>query len=267
MKTKHYLVVGAASGIGAEVSRRLTEAGHHVTGLDLVKPENQAIEWVFVNLAEPDTISKAAAELTGRYDGIANIAGVPGTGGSDLTLRVNFLGIRALTDALQTKLNAGSGIVNVASRAGHQWPLRLQQHLALATTDSYESGLAWLVQHSVSDNNAYPYSKEVLRVWTQLKAAELISTGLRVNVINPGPVATPILGDFRRLLGEDRMNDGITRGGGQAAQPTDIAPIITWLLSDDARWVNGADIAVDGGLAATYIETPMADQPGIKTDF
>lgn len=267
MKSKHFLVVGAASGIGAEVARRLTDAGHDVTGLDLADPKNDSIRWVPVNLAEPETISEATAQLTGTYDGLANIAGVPGTGGSDLTMRVNFLGIRALTEASQPKLRPGSGIVNVASRAGHQWPLRLEQHVELAKTDDYESGLAWLGYHPVSDNNAYPYSKEVLRVWTQLKAAELISAGLRVNVINPGPVATPILSDFKRLLGDDRMNDGITRGGGKPAQATDIAPVITWLLSDNAAWVNGADLAVDGGLAATYVETPMADQPGIKTDF
>lgn len=267
MRPAHYLVTGGASGIGAEVAQRLLAARHKVTVLDRDRPECDGVTWVAVNLAEPASIGAATGGLDGTYAGLANVAGVPGTGGSELTMRVNFLGLRELTDAVLPRLQRGASIVNVASRAGHQWPLRLPTHVELARTDGFDGGLRWLARHHVSDNHAYPYSKEVLRVWTQLKAADLMAVGIRVNVINPGPVATPILDDFRRLLGEERMADGVTRGGGRAARPADIAPVITWLLSEESAWVNGADIAVDGGLSASYVETPIDAQPGIRTEF
>lgn len=267
MTNRNHLITGGSSGIGAEVVDRLLARGDRATVLDRTGPQREDVTWVPVDLADPQSIEEAAASLEGTYQGVANVAGVPGTGGSDLTMRVNFLGLRALTEAVLDRLDRGSSIVNVSSRAGHQWALRLPRHVELARTRDYRAGLAWLREHPVSDNNAYPYSKEVVRVWSQLRAGELIGRGIRVNAVSPGPVDTPIFADFKRLLGEERVNDGVVRGGGRPGTPADIAPIITWLLSGESGWVSGADIPVDGGLAATYVETPVHEQPGIRTEF
>ncbi|HEX7382023.1 MAG TPA: coniferyl-alcohol dehydrogenase [Nevskiaceae bacterium] len=262
MAPPHYLVSGGSSGIGRALVAQLLRQGARVTVLDRNRPSRDAVDYVKVDLADPESLRGAVRGLRGPYSGLANVAGVSGAAGADLTLRVNFLGLRALTLGVVDLLAPGSGIVNVASRAGHQWPLRLGQHLALADTASYEAGLEWLGLHPVADTEAYPYSKEVLRVWTQLYAAEAAARRLRVNVVNPGPVETPILKEFRQMLGEKRVDDGIQRAG-RAGTPEDIAPVIAWLLSADARWINGAEIAVDGGLQASYVRVPKELQPGI----
>lgn len=262
--TRTIVVTGGSSGIAAETVAQLVGLSDDVIVLDRVAPQRSDVAYVQVDLSDPDSIHRAVEQLPREIDGLANVAGVSGAGGSDLTLRVNFLGLRELTRALRDRLRPGSAIVNVASRAGHQWSLRLAQHIELARTETFAAGLAWLVEHPVSDNNAYPYSKEVLRLWTQLVAHEYSAGGLRINVISPGPVETPIFGEFKSLLGANRVQDGVDRAG-RPATPADIAPAIVWLLSDAACWVVGSDITVDGGLQASYIETPIDQQPGIRT--
>jgi NAD(P)-dependent dehydrogenase (short-subunit alcohol dehydrogenase family) len=67
--------------------------------------------------------------------------------------------------------------------------------------------------------------------------------------VSPGPVATPILGEFRMMFGDARV-DGDISAVGRAATASDIAPAILFLCSDGARWINGANLPVDGGLEA-----------------
>jgi NAD(P)-dependent dehydrogenase (short-subunit alcohol dehydrogenase family) len=75
---------------------------------------------------------------------------------------------------------------------------------------------------------------------------------VRMNCVAPGPVFTPILGDFVTMLGQERVQADAHR----MLRPgfaDEIAPVIAWLCSDAARWVSGVNIPVDGGLASTYL--------------
>ena len=74
--------------------------------------------------------------------------------------------------------------------------------------------------------------------------------GLRVNAVSPGPVATPILKEFRQIFGDPRVDDDIARVGRAGSAP-DVAPAVLFLCSDGARWINGANFPVDGGLEAS----------------
>lgn len=244
------VVTGAASGIGAAATRLLRDRGHDVIGLDRT-PSPHASHSIEVNLADPRSIIEAADQIEGPVDALANVAGVSGREGANLTLRVNFLGLRALTQSLRPQLGEAGSVVNVASFAGEGWRRREGEHIALAATESFEAGLGWLAEHPVDDDFAYPYSKEVLRVWTRLQAARWITGGPRMNVVNPGPVETPILGEFRATLGEEKVSDDIGRVG-RPGTPDEVAEAIVWLCSRESGWVNGAEIAVDGGLAASF---------------
>jgi len=65
-------------------------------------------------------------------------------------------------------------------------------------------------------------------------------------------VFTPILGDFVSMLGQERVQ----RDAGRMKRPAyadEIAPVVAFLCSDAARWINGVNIPVDGGLASTFI--------------
>ena len=67
-----------------------------------------------------------------------------------------------------------------------------------------------------------------------------------MNVVSPGPVDTPILGDFIKTLGARVEEDMKTMD--RPGRPADIAPIIVFLLTDGAAWLRGTNIAVDGGM-------------------
>lgn len=252
LEGRRVAVTGVSSGIGRETALRLSAAGAEVIGLDRAQPGSDLglARWVEVDLADPDSIDAAAAAVDGPLAALCNVAGVPGQAGVETVLAVNFLGLRQLSERLREQLRGGS-VVNVASFAGAGWRSRLAAHRELALSAGFEAGLEWLRAHPVEEDESYPYSKEVLIVWTQLAALAWKAEGVRVNSVSPGPVETPILEDFRASLGAERVQEDIDRGGrpGRAAE---IAPLICFLCGADSGWVTGADIAIDGGVAASF---------------
>ena len=109
-----------------------------------------------------------------------------------------------------------------------------------------------VAEHHVKNEESYPVSKELLLLWTFRAAHQELfkARGIRVNAVSPGPVETPILTQFRAVLGDARVNSDIDRVG-RAGTSGDIAPAILFLCSDGARWVNGINLPADGGLEAS----------------
>ena len=77
-------------------------------------------------------------------------------------------------------------------------------------------------------------------------------------------MTTPILKEFRQVFGDPRVDDDIARVG-RAGAPADIAPATLFLCSDGARWINGANLPVDGGLEASInAERPRLLSRGVR---
>jgi NAD(P)-dependent dehydrogenase (short-subunit alcohol dehydrogenase family) len=70
--------------------------------------------------------------------------------------------------------------------------------------------------------------------------------------VAPGPVFTPILGDFVAMLGSERVEKDAHRMK-RPAYADEVAAVVAFLCSDAARWISGVNLPVDGGLASTYI--------------
>ena len=100
------------------------------------------------------------------------------------------------------------------------------------------------------NSSIYSATKAGLLSLAKTLSGELLSRGVRVNAVSPGPVETPILREFRAVLGNERVDSDIARVGRAGTSP-DIAPAIAFLCSDGARWINGANLPVDGGLEAS----------------
>lgn len=253
LQNKTIVVTGASSGIGAEAVRVMRQRGARVIGVDRNDPLLTLDGFVKADLSEPAAIDEALKQLPERVDALCNVAGVPGTAPPAVVARVNYLGLRHLTERLLPRMPAGSSVVNVSSILGYFYPQRLDLHQALAETPTFEAGLAWLARHEVPAKTCYEYFKEALIVWTTLRAPVVFrERGVRLNCVAPGPVFTPILGEFVAQLGEARVQADAVRMT-RPGLADEIAPALAFLCSDDARWVVGANLPVDGGFAATYL--------------
>src|SRR5471032_1728059 len=105
---------------------------------------------------------------------------------------------------------------------------------------------SWLADTAVSGSSAYAASKGGLLAMTRALAVELGPLGIRVNSILPGIIATPM---FERLGGNDALADTFAAATPlrRVGQPADVGDVAVWLSSDEARFVTGQNLLVDGG--------------------
>jgi len=231
------LVTGAASGIGAALMATL---GSDAIGLDRHNAE------IVCDLSDPDAIASAVERIEGPLDGLAHVAGVPGTYDARTVIAVNCLAPPLLTELLLPRLRDGASILVVSSIAA------LRCDWSAAALDALiDGGFAGLPDHagSLTAPGAYEVSKAAINRWVIRESAALRPRGLRVNGVSPGPVETPILTDFRASMGADRIAAAAGLVG-RHGTPEEIAVACRFLLSVDASWINGIDLRVDGGFHA-----------------
>ncbi len=252
VKGKRIVVTGSSSGIGWETARVLSENGAEVLGVDLNKNFDHVEEFYRADLSDKATIDALADVLPDGIDGLVNNAGLPPTRQAGLLLRVNLIGLKCLTLNLIPKLNDGASIVNVASLAGSGWPKAVDAVKASETLD-FHNVEDFIERWKVSNEGgrSYFFSKEALIVWTMQNRWTWRDQGIRMNAVSPGPVETPILGDFLQTLGARAAEDRklMDRPG----TPEDIAPVIMFLLSDMAAWIRGTNIPADGGMSSNIL--------------
>ena len=202
-------------------------------------------------MSDPASIDAAVEQLSGPYDALGNIAGVAGSMGAELVLRVNVYGLRHLTERL---LAAGAiardgSIVNIASLAAMAWERHLDRIAELDAAPDFDAGIEVARAYERGGPAAYTLSKEWVVSYTQRLAGRLLGERIRVNSVSPGPVITPLFPYFEQDAGPEQMA-WLNEQVGRAAEPDDEAKVIAWLAVGDCGWVNGIDVPVDGGLSA-----------------
>ncbi|MCX5496060.1 coniferyl-alcohol dehydrogenase [Kaistia dalseonensis] len=249
---KTILITGVSSGIGARTAELALALGADVIGVDQRLPAGTMSSFIEADLSSPSSIADLVSRLPQRIDALANVAGVSGTLGDAKTIAINFYGLRALSEAVAPRLREGGAIVNVASIAGYGWRANLERAKGLVGVQGFPDPEEIVKEFAIAEGEGYPVSKEALLLWTQRAAHQSLfrDRGIRVNAVSPGPVTTPILKEFRQVFGDARVDSDITRVGRAGSAP-DIAPAILFLASDGARWINGANLPVDGGLEAS----------------
>jgi NAD(P)-dependent dehydrogenase (short-subunit alcohol dehydrogenase family) len=205
---KTILVTGVASGIGARTANLAGQMGADVIGVDVREPANGSVAFIKGDLSTAAGVADIVAQLPTRLDAIANVAGLSGNTGIVSTLSVNFYGLRALSEAVAPRLREGGAIINVASIAGYGWRANLERAKALTGIDGFPDVSAVAAEHNLRDEEGYPLSKELLLLWTMRAAHQPLfkQRGIRVNAVSPGPVETPILKQFRAVLGDARVD-------------------------------------------------------------
>lgn len=253
---KTLVVTGVASGIGAATASLLQRHGATVIGVDRNVPAAFAGTFIQGDLSTPEGVAAVADRVPEGLYGLLNIAGVPGTAPWQTVLAVNVFGVRDLTRLLLPKIADGGVVVNLASNVASGWAERQLEVARFVRAADAREAFAAVADDAEVTGNSYRFSKECVRWLTQVQASENLGR-VRVNSVSPGPVQTPILEDFKKDHGRDKV-EGAVALLGRAGQPEDIAQAIAFLLTPQSAWINGTDLCVDGGLSAHRTVTAMA---------
>jgi NAD(P)-dependent dehydrogenase (short-subunit alcohol dehydrogenase family) len=252
LKGKRILVTGSSSGIGWETAKLLTQQGAEVLGVDINKNFDHVEEFYRVDLSDPRAIDALIDVLPDGIDGLVNNAGLPPTRPAEQLLAINLLTIKQLTNGIAKRLNDNASIVNVASLAGFGWPQAIPA-IKASEQLTFDAIPAFMAEHNITNEGgrSYFFTKEALIVWTMQNRWKWRDRGIRMNVISPGPVNTPIIGDFLETLGARAEEDA--RVMDRPGEATDIAPIIAFMLSDLSSWIRGTNIPADGGMSSNIL--------------
>jgi NAD(P)-dependent dehydrogenase (short-subunit alcohol dehydrogenase family) len=245
------LVSGAASGIGRATALRLAAEGAHVIALDIdVDGARESLA-----LAGNDTSRALRVDLR-RADEVAALPALVEQAAGALDVLVNNAGIEIQGDVLETEPEAWDEVFAVNLRGTYLatralLPLLLQQAAAVGRAAIVNNAsLMGLV--SSPRLAAYCAAKAGVVSLTRSMALDYAETGLRVNCVCPGIVHTPML--ERRFAQfptrEDAYRTTVQRPPVKyLGRPENVAAAIAYLASDEARFVTGAALTIDGGVA------------------
>jgi NAD(P)-dependent dehydrogenase (short-subunit alcohol dehydrogenase family) len=197
--------------------------------------------------------------------GLFNNAGVADTSPPPVVFAVNYLALRTLSEGLLDRMPEGSAIVNTSSTAGTMWRKRkdeIDELLALDVADTWEPARAWFESGAGQfEEGPYNFTKAVVVRYTARSSRPTMRRGVRTNAVCPGPIATPLQADFRATAGDKVMDWNIREMAGRAVDPREVATTLAFLGSRAAGYVNGVDLAIDGGFFAA-LATGQVDYSG-----
>lgn len=252
---KTAVVTGAASGLGREVARLLADGGARVIGFDVAPVEADGVEGVRVDVGDPASIDAAVETLPPRVHVLCNVAGIPQTKPPLDVLKVNFLGLRHLSEALAPRMADDGRIVNVASTAGNGWPDHRAMLETILDTPDFDAGLEVGGPHATAADDPYMFSKELVQLYTLRRSHTLHrECGVRMSCVSPGEMATPMMDEFRKAV-DPALLEAVAKAStlGRMASPDEVAPALVFLASDAATFCCGAIVDVDGGWTAVQL--------------
>lgn len=252
-----YAITGGSSGIGAKTVELLKERGHEVINIDLRKCDIEA------DLSSPEGRQKAVDELRQRHpeglDGLICSAGVSGACGNlKLIVSLNFFGTVAMVKGVYDLLKKKGGTcVVTSSNTISQGAARMDIADLLNNNNEDEQKILNVVskldQTNLSvGNSIYVATKYAVARWMRRHSATYAANGVRINAVAPGNVNTAMTATMssNAKMALNALPIPTKYGTETLMDPIEIASVIVFLASDEAKGVNGNVMFVDGGTDA-----------------
>ena len=244
----HYLVTGAATGIGRAIKETLLAQSHQVSTLDIRDADFQC------DLSDPalrDATLSALAKQQIFFDGIVTCAGVASHFPDIAAIpAINFFGSVRLVEALLDRLSSGARILAISSNSA---PQSRNTELVAAMLEDDEQTTRRLSEEGAG-HEAYAASKLAIAKWVRKRAPELAARGITINAIAPGYIETPMT---QAVAQSEEYGDAIrdfvdSIPIGRPGQPEDVAQLAQFLLSPAAAFMTGNVVFIDGGHDALF---------------
>ncbi|EKZ8660399.1 SDR family oxidoreductase [Vibrio alginolyticus] len=242
LKNKVALVTGSANGIGLAIAKRLYEEGANVALADWNEEQlanavegfdKQRVSAHSIDVSDPEKVAALISDVVTRF--------------GKLDILVNNAGVHVPGSVIEGSVEdwkkiSGVNIDGVVYCAKFALPELLKTKGCMVNTASV-SGLG-------GDWGAafYCASKGAVVNLTRAMALDHGADGVRINAVCPSLVKTNMTNDWPQDI-RDKFNERIALG--RAAEPEEIASVVTFLASDDASFINGVNLPVDGGATAS----------------
>lgn len=254
LKGKVCIITGASRGMGEATARLFASQGAKVALGDVMVEEGEAVAkdigdhalFHRLDVSSDENWAEFVAATVAKFGGVDALVNNAGL--------VHFTPIEAFNPADADKI-LGVNTVGPMLGAKHVVPIMKAAGKGSIVNISSVDGL-----RGCNGLTLYTASKWALRGLTKSLAYELGTSGIRVNSVHPGGVDTP-MGNARGLEPE-RLNMSFRRVPLQRiGQPSEIANASLFLASDEASYITGAELAVDGGWGAGYFQPVLPGAP------
>jgi NAD(P)-dependent dehydrogenase (short-subunit alcohol dehydrogenase family) len=231
------LVTGAASGLGRACVEALRARSYIVAALDIRDGDSDAEHVVTCDVSDVGAVATAVGEAIEAFSGLDAVAHCAGVF-PDQVVPLHALSEQTWQRTIAVNLTGAFAVARAVL------PALVETRGALVLTASVATA------QPQPGAAVYAASKAGVAALARATAIEYAHLGVRVNAVSPGWMDTPMAAP---VLERSELRERVERTvpAGRVATPAEVAAAVAWLLSEDARYVTGEELVVDGGLAVS----------------